>query len=142
MATTFSGVIGVTMAITGWGVWSLVAQSIYNDAGVVMMSASSTSPYLTQAGYTTTFRNVPHDGTASNLLARHFRSNLGLSKSAIIETDWWKSPGDIYSDTFHSLGGDIAGRYEITDTANFTSVLTTIQAENPDSIVDFYSVLN
>ena len=118
---------------------SLAAQSIYNAAGVAMISPSSTMPQLTEQGYTTTFRNIHNDRTGFDSLATYFRSNLNFSKSAIIDHGGWKIPGDVYSDTFVSLGGSIVGRYVISDTSLMTDVLNTIKAENPDTILDFAS---
>ena len=52
---------------------SLAAQPVYNAAGVVMISASSTDPMVTQQGYNTTFRTVTQDGTSPALLAAFYR---------------------------------------------------------------------
>jgi len=116
---------------------SMAAQPLYNAAGVAMISPLSTSPQLTQQGYTTTFRTVPHDGSPGAFMATYFRSWLGLSKSAIVES-WLVAPSDYYSSTFTALGGTITSRRAIASTADFTATLTAIQAENPDAIVNFY----
>lgn len=118
---------------------SLAAQSIYDAAGVAMISPSSTTPQLTEQGYTTTFRNIHNDRTGFDSLATYFRTDLNFSKSAIIDHSGWKIPGDVYSDTFVSLGGSIVGRYVISDTSLMTDVLNTIKIENPDTILDFAS---
>jgi branched-chain amino acid transport system substrate-binding protein len=117
---------------------SMAAQALYNAAGVAMISPSSTDPAVTQQGYTTTFRTVPHDGTPAILLATYFRSWLGFSKSAVVESDWL-APGDAYSIAFTNLGGTITSRRAVTDPTYFTATLTAIQAENPNVV--FYSDL-
>lgn len=119
---------------------SMAAQPLYSAAGVAMISPASTLPAVTQQGYTTTFRTIPHDGTPATLLATYFRSWLDFSKSAVVDSDW-HAPGDAYSTTFGALGGTITSRRAVTDPSYFTATLTAIQAENPDVV--FYSdVLN
>lgn len=117
---------------------SIAAESVYNAAGVAMISPSSTNPQVTQQGYTTTFRTVPHDGTPPTLLATYFRNWLGLAKTAIVETPdtpWGGQMADIYSNTFISLGGTITSRRVATTTSDFPTILNAIKAENPDAIV-------
>lgn len=116
---------------------SLVAQAFYQAAGIAMISPSATGMLLTQQGYTNTFRTVPHDGSAMNLLATYFHDDLNLSRSAIIES-WWLDPGNLYSSAFSALGGTITGRYVVTDTSQFTSTLTSIQGDASEAIANFY----
>lgn len=118
---------------------SFAAQPIYNAAGVAMVSPSSTNPDLTQQGYNTTFRTIPHDGAGPALLATFFRNWLCLSSSAIVERPevWSASMADAYENTFTALGGTITSRRAAADTSEFLAVLTEISAENPDAI--FYA---
>ena len=116
---------------------SLAAQPLYNAAGVAMISPSSTNPQITQKGYATSFRTISHDGASPTLLATYFHSWLGLSKSAIVDgpaRPWGDQLGDIYRDTFTTLGGTITSRREVANTTEFTTTLTAIMAENPDVI--------
>ncbi len=118
---------------------SLAAESVYNAAGVAMISPSSTNPQVTQQGYITTFRTVSHDGTPPTLLATYFRNWLGLTKSAIVVTSdpYLSQRADIYSNTFTSLGGTITSRRVANTTSDFPAVLNAIKTENPDAIVYF-----
>jgi branched-chain amino acid transport system substrate-binding protein len=117
---------------------SMAAQPLYNAAGVAMISPSASSPAVTQQQcYTTTFRTISHDGTPATLLATYFRDWLGLSRSAIVES--WTLPSDFYSNTFTALGGTITSRRWVTSTSQFTATLATIQAENPQVIVNFFT---
>jgi branched-chain amino acid transport system substrate-binding protein len=118
-----------------WSRECLAAQPIYSAAGVAMVSPSCTRPIVTQQGYSTTFRTIPHDGSAGTLLAGHLRA-LGLSRSAIVDSGYLEV-GDLYSDTFTALGGTITSRRTINDPGVFTDTLTAIRAENADVIVDF-----
>ncbi|RLC60754.1 MAG: hypothetical protein DRI48_11560, partial [Chloroflexi bacterium] len=112
------------------------AQSLYNAAGVAMVSPSSTMPDLTEEGYTTTFRVIGRDDTGAALLATYFHDVLGLTRAAIVE---WSGLGwaSAFSSTFTGLGGTITSRRTVTSTEEYTATLTAIQAENPAAI--FYA---
>ncbi len=47
---------------------SIAASAIYEEAGIVMLSPSSTSPGLTQKGYQFIFRNIPSDAEIARQL--------------------------------------------------------------------------
>jgi branched-chain amino acid transport system substrate-binding protein len=115
---------------------SIAAQPTYQIFGVSMVSASSTKTQLTQLGYTTTFRTAPTDATPPRLLAEYFTNRLGLKKSAIVDMNTWPSslPGDVYSETFTSLGGEITSRVTLTSNLAFTATLNAIKLGNPDVI--------
>jgi branched-chain amino acid transport system substrate-binding protein len=113
---------------------SIAAQPTYQTAGVSMVSPSSTTPGLTQMGYTTTFRTVPTDDAPQALLAQYFANRLGLKKSAIVDMTGWNIPGDVYSKTFTSLGGAITSRVTVNSSLEFTATLDAIKLENPDVI--------
>ena len=115
---------------------SIPAAPVYNAAGVAMVSPSSTSPQLTQQGYTTTFRTTPHDGSAAIRLAVYFIS-IDLKRTAILlRTDFWPDIlSDMYQSTYSALGGTVVSSRTITVTADITPALTAIQAENVDVIL-------
>jgi branched-chain amino acid transport system substrate-binding protein len=115
---------------------SIAAQPLYAAAGVPMISPSSTSPQLTEQGYATTFRVVTRDDAPPAMLATQLRTRLAHQRAAIVEMDgfWGNWVGDVFSDTFASLGGTITSHHIVVDTADFTPTLTTIMAENPDAV--------
>jgi branched-chain amino acid transport system substrate-binding protein len=118
---------------------SNAAQPIHAAAGVPMISPSSTGPGVTEQGYRTTFRTISRDDSPPILLATYLRDWLHLEQAAIVEIDgfWGNWATDVVSATFASLGGAITSRRTVASTAEFTAVLTAIQAESPDVI--FYS---
>ncbi len=115
---------------------SVAAQLLYSAAGVPMVTASSTSPQLTDQGYTTTFRVISRDDSPPAMLATHLRNRLTHERAAIvvIEGFWANWAGDVFSDTFTNLGGTITSHHTVISTADFTATLTTIMAENPHAI--------
>ncbi len=117
---------------------SLAAQPVYNAAGVAMISPSSTNPQVTQQGYNTTFRTVTQDGTSPAMLAAYYRNREGFERSAIVETPdtpWGTQMGDVYSDTFTSLGGMITSRRFANTPGDFPAILSAIMSEDPDVVV-------
>ena len=112
------------------------AQPLYAAAGVPMVTPSSTGPQLTDQGYTTTFRVISRDDSPPAMLAAHLRNRLAFENAAIVEIDGFGGNwvGDVFSDTFTSLGGTITSRRAVTSAADFTATLTTIMAENPQTI--------
>jgi branched-chain amino acid transport system substrate-binding protein len=123
-ANTLLSADAVTVVGHACSAASMPAQSIYHAAGVPMVSPSATNPEVTQQGYNTTFRTVPHDGSPPSLLATYFGNWLGLSRSAIVErAEWVQWASDAYSDTFTLLGGlsPVAGWQPIRVTSCLSS---------------------
>jgi branched-chain amino acid transport system substrate-binding protein len=115
---------------------SLPASPIYHAAGVAMISPSSTNPQLTLQGYTTTFRTIPHDGSAAIKLAEYF-VNESLTRTAILlRIDFWSDTvADYYQNTYTALGGTVVSSQTITATTDITPALVAIQAENVDVVL-------
>ncbi|MEJ5311428.1 MAG: ABC transporter substrate-binding protein [Anaerolineae bacterium] len=113
---------------------SIPAQAVYAAAGVPMLSPSSTNPNLTQQGYTTTFRTVSHDASATRFLATYFRQAMGYARSVIVTEPGAEWLRDLYADTFTALGGVVTSDWVLTETFDFTATLLAIQPQNPDVI--------
>jgi branched-chain amino acid transport system substrate-binding protein len=64
-----------------------VAQEIFDAAGVSMVSASATSPQVTDRGYDTTFRVVTRDDTWPLRAAESFYNTYAMRSAAVIEMD-------------------------------------------------------
>lgn len=115
---------------------SMYGQPIFAAANIPMISPTSTRIDLTQLGYTNTFRTISNDSVSPRVLAMYFRDWMALSRVAIVEG--FDTPGavtgDVFSQTFTSMGGIITSRRQISSVDEFTSTLTTIQGENPDGI--------
>ncbi len=65
---------------------SIPAASIYDQAGLVMLSPASTSPDLTDHGYVHVFRNVPSDQEIARQLAVYL-AEQGYERMVIYYTD-------------------------------------------------------
>ncbi len=72
---------------------SIPASAVYNKAGIVMVSPTSSNPQLTAQGFDTVFRVCPVDTTQGPFLADFLINKLGKKKIAVI-----------YADTAYGMG--------------------------------------
>jgi len=66
---------------------SIPASAVYNKAGIVMVSPTSSNPQLTQQGFDTVFRVCPVDSTQGPFLADYLITKLQKKKIAVIYAD-------------------------------------------------------
>jgi hypothetical protein len=111
--------------------------AVYAVAGVPMVSPSSTSPGVTQQGYSTIFRTVSADDVTPRLLARYFNTWLGLTRAPIADrpnTGYSPFLAQTFSDAFSSFWGTVVATHLITSTADYTEALTAIKLEDRQAI--------
>ena len=116
---------------------SLAAAPICQQAGVPMISPSSTNPKVTQVG-DRIFRMCFLDDFQGLTMARFAATNLGLKKVAIlkdVKNDYSVGLAQYFTDAFTKLGGSIPieQAYSAGD-QDFSSQLTAIKAKHPDAI--------
>lgn len=117
---------------------TMAAQSVYNAAGVPLVSAVSSNPQVTKQGYTTTFRVIAKDQAQVRKLADYFRSPLGLDRVALVTWAASTAASNAFSETFTSKGGAVVpGEAELTDTADFTATIAALLTESPGAV--FYA---
>ena len=111
---------------------SFVAQEIFDAAGISMVSASSTSPQLTDQGYDTTFLVITRDDTWPIRAAEALYSTYAIHSVAIIAMeDNVDIPAinafvDAYEITF---GGTITSTNIIASADDINAALVKIQGE-------------
>jgi branched-chain amino acid transport system substrate-binding protein len=116
---------------------SLAAAPICQNAGVPMISPSSTNPAVTEKG-DYIFRVCFIDSYQGDALAKFAREKLALKKVAIlrdVKNDYSVGLAEIFTQSFERRGGAIAvdQSYSEGDT-DFRSQLTAIRAAQPDGI--------
>ncbi|WP_242825398.1 ABC transporter substrate-binding protein [Desulfitobacterium dichloroeliminans] len=101
---------------------SIPASSIYDQAGLAMVSPASTSPELTQHEYTHVFRNIPSDAEIARQLAIYL-AEQGHERMVIYYTD------DSYGNGLANAFEDYAGAQGITivDRFNYYSNLEDLE---------------
>lgn len=126
-----AGVIGATCS-SG----SVPAGQILTDAGMVLISPSSTAPSLTdpathQAGF---LRSVYNDKVQGKAVAEFAFNVLALRTMVTIHdgTAYPKQLQQTACENFELLGGDCVEQIEITSGENITPILKRVAALDPD----------
>ena len=116
---------------------SLAAAPICQQAGVPMVSPSSTNPKVTEVG-DFIFRMCFIDPFQGTVMAKFASTNLGLKRVAIlkdIKSDYSVGLAQYFSEAFRGAGGQIVAEqaYQAGD-QDFSSQLTAIKAKHPEAI--------
>jgi branched-chain amino acid transport system substrate-binding protein len=91
---------------------SMAAAEVYGPAGVVMVSALSSDPRVTQAGWPTVYRVTSNDAFMAPVAARMTYEELGIRRAVLLgEADpHVRTAMDAWQKAFESLGGQVLGR--------------------------------
>ena len=116
---------------------SMAAAPICQQAGVPMISPSSTNPEVTKKG-DYIFRVCFLDDFQGWVMAKFTAENLALKRVAIlwdVKSDYSKGLKEYYTSAFTGMGGTVIGdqSYSSGDT-DFRSQLTALKAKNPQAI--------
>ena len=118
---------------------TIPSSKIYNDAGIPEISPSATNPKYTQQGFKTAFRVVANDGQLGGTLGRYAVQMQKAKNIAVIDdrTAYGQGVADefVKGATGKLAPAKIVSRQYTTDKAtDFSAILTTIKAANPDLI--------
>ena len=116
---------------------SFVAQDIFDAAGVSMVTASSTSPALTDSGLDTTFRVITRDDTWSIHTAEALYNTYAMHSVAIVAMEGYAdiTPINAFVDAYEiTLGGTITSTNTIASATDLPTVLAKIQGEGANGI--------
>jgi ABC-type branched-subunit amino acid transport system substrate-binding protein/sugar lactone lactonase YvrE len=117
---------------------SMAAAEVYGPAGVVMVSALSSDPRLTQADWPNVYRVTSNDAFLAPEAARMTYEDLGLRRAVLLgEADpHVQTAMDAWAQAFGSLGGEVLGRFEAE--AEFSAeVLAELQSLAPEAVIFF-----
>ena len=117
---------------------SIPASRIYNDAGIVQITPSSTNPELTNQGFKNVFRVVGTDAQQGPILAQYAVEKLNAKTIAIVDdaTQYGKGLVDEFEKAAKAKDVRILIREATNNKAtDFKAILTNIKAKNPDVIV-------
>jgi branched-chain amino acid transport system substrate-binding protein len=117
---------------------SLAAAPIAQDAGVIMISPSSTNPEVTKKG-NFIFRTCFIDPFQGTVMAKFAAQNLGFKRVAIlkdVKNDYSVGLAQFFTEEFTGKqGGSITGEQAYSEgDADFRSQLTALKANNPEAI--------
>jgi branched-chain amino acid transport system substrate-binding protein len=113
---------------------TLAAAPITEEAKVIMISPSATSPDITKAG-DFLFRTAPSDALAGRVAANYAFESMKARKAAIIseKTDYAQGLRKIFKERFEELGGKIVldEQYE-TGATDFRTQILKMKNAKPD----------
>lgn len=113
------------------------ASKIYNQAGIVQISPSSTIVEYTNQGYKGAFRVVANDGQLGGALGRYAVENSKAKKIAVIDdkTAYGEGLAKQFMKGARSKGAEIIAQEHTTDkSTDFSAILTNIKGKKPDMI--------
>jgi len=131
------GVIGVLGAISSS--MSIPAAEVLQDAGIIMISTSSTNPQTTQIG-DYIFRMAYTDDFQGKLAAAYAIKDKGAKRVAIfrqIDDDYSYGLAGFFDETAKKLGAKTLIQDFVANTVDFTAQLNNIRSFKPDMI--YYS---
>ncbi|MDO6385940.1 MULTISPECIES: branched-chain amino acid ABC transporter substrate-binding protein [Uliginosibacterium] len=130
-----AGVKGVIGHVTSGA--SIPASRVYEQAGIPVITPSSTSPALTNQGFKVTYRVIANDLQQADAMANYAVKKLGVKRIAVIDdrTAYGQGLADALVASMKKLGVQVVGREFTNDKAtDFMSILTKIKGQNPDAI--------
>lgn len=129
------GVIGVLGEVASSR--SLAAAPLCQQAGVPMISPSSTNPKVTQVG-DFIFRMCFLDDFQGQSMAKFAAQNLGLKRVAIlkdVKSDYSVGLAQYFTEAFTGMGGQIVAEQAYTaGDPDFSGQITAIKARSPEAI--------
>ena len=114
-----------------------VAIPIYEQAHIVMMSASATTPSLTELGSKIFNRVAFHDRMQAKFASAYIRNTLGISKIAVMHDGgaYGKGLADMVADFFPPMTGQVVAAEAITPgETDYSAPLAAIAAKSPELI--------
>ena len=119
---------------------TLAAAPLAEEAKIVMISASATSPDIADAG-DFIFRSIPSDALQGSFGAK-LVADLGIERLAVLHTndDYGNGFKDVLLSAVPAQGGLVVAAESVErDAADMRAQLTKLKAQNPDGI---YVILN
>ena len=116
---------------------TIPASKIYNSAGIVQISPSSTSPKYTQQGFNTAFRVIANDVQLGQALGRYAIDSMKVRRVAVVDdrTAYGQGLATEFSRSLQKQGGSIVAREFTSDKAtDFSAIVTRIRAAKPDMV--------
>ena len=116
---------------------TIPASSVYNQAGIPMISGSATNPKLTEQGFKVAFRTVGRDDQQGPAIASYLSSQYHPKTVAIIDdaTAYGEGLANEVEKTLKAGGVTVLPREKGTDkTADWKAILTKLSGSKPEAI--------
>jgi branched-chain amino acid transport system substrate-binding protein len=116
---------------------SIPASALYEQAGIPMISGSSTNPKLTEQGFKVTFRVVGRDDQQGPAVANYLLAEVKPKTAAVLDdaTAYGEGLANEVESTLKAAGVKVLPREKGTDkTADWKAVLTKLKGKKPDVV--------
>lgn len=129
---------GVAGVVGHWNTGtSIPAARVYHDAGIAQVAPVATGHAYTQQGFDTSFRIMGHDDDGGQVAGDYALKTLKAQRIAVIDdrTAFGQGLADQFVKSVDNHAGHVVAREYVDDkTVDFSPVLTTLKAQNPDLI--------
>ncbi len=108
----------------------------YSNASLVMVSPANTNPKITESGFADAFRVVGRDDVQGAVGEQFARETLSVKSVYILhdKTDYGQGVAEFFRQNAEKNGVEVLGFEGTEEKSDFSSILTPIQAANPDLI--------
>jgi ABC-type branched-subunit amino acid transport system substrate-binding protein len=108
----------------------------YQNASITMVSPANTNPNITEGGYENAFRVVGRDDVQGSVGEQFAREELGVGSVYILhdQTDYGQGVAEFFRQNAEANGIEVLGFEGTQERSDFSSILTPIQAANPELI--------
>jgi branched-chain amino acid transport system substrate-binding protein len=116
---------------------TIPASSVYNQAGIPMISGSATNPKLTEQGFKVTFRTVGRDDQQGPAVASYLAGQVKPKTVAVIDdaSAYGEGLANEVEKTLKAAGIKVLPREKgTTETKDWKAVLTKIKGKKPDAV--------
>lgn len=116
---------------------TIPASSIYNQAGIPMITGSATNPKLTEQGFKNVFRVVARDDQQGPAVANYLAANNKPKVVAVIDdaTAYGEGIANEVEKTLKAAKINVLPREKGTDkTTDWKAILTKLRGRNPDAV--------
>lgn len=116
---------------------TIPASSVYNQAGIPMVSGSATNPKLTEQGFNNVFRTVGRDDQQGPAIASYLSAQYKPKTVAVIDdaTSYGEGLANEVEKTLKAAGIIVLPREKGTDkTTDWKAILTKLKGKNPDAV--------
>ena len=116
---------------------SIPASSIYNQAGLPVISGSATNPKLTEQGFKNQFRVVGRDDQQGPAIASYLAAEKKPKLAAVIDdaTAYGEGIANEVEKTLKAANVEVLPREKGTDTTtDWKAVLTKLRGRSPDAV--------
>jgi len=109
---------------------------VFNQAGLLSLTASATNPALTQNGWTNFFRGLGNDNTQGTAIAAYMTGKLGFKKVCVVQddSDYGAGLAEAVTKGLGSAADSKCAAGVKTGDKDFSATVQIIKGESPDAV--------